>query len=584
LIRHLNFDIRAHERTMIRRPRSFGLPLLGKELTELAARRRTYVIRFLYGALLFGGGLVILYGRAGGEIDVAAGLGQGIETFQGIVQLQFAAIYVFLPAMTAGALTLEKERDTLTLLFLTTLSPWTILLQKLLSRVIPMMCFVVLSFPLMAAAYSFGGVTTSALYSTMILLVLCVVQVASIALLCSAFCRTTVEAFMATYLLLAVAWLCVPLSIPFDPFRSEAAPTSSFIEARCLLMALSALCSLLLARWCLVERAFVPPRNVLLLLFQALDNIFNEWNQVTGGVVLVRDGSRFPEDRPVAWRETAKKSLGTFRYLFRVLVVLELPILGIATTSQISAVRSDSPLSRFLYLVWGVAAAMVAVHAASVVSSERSRQSLDVLLTTPLSGADLLKQKMAGVRRLFRVLLVPFASIFLFHHWFRSYGLDFTYVALSVASVCVFLPLTAWLSMWLGLVLRTQMRAVFAALSAVSLLAGLPWLARVLLSDVWGLALPAEVRWLLALGPASVIPRLEAWHALDRRFGEETVWMEAGLLTLGLALYALAAGLLRWQCLRRSDRLLGRVEEAPRGAAEVGPAFAVVEGAPVAIE
>ena len=106
-------------------------PLLAKELFEQAGRRRTYIIRFLYGALLFGGGLVILYGRAGGEIDVAAGLGQGIETFRGIVELQFAAIYVFLPAMTAGALTLEKERDTLTLLFLTTMSPWTILLQKL---------------------------------------------------------------------------------------------------------------------------------------------------------------------------------------------------------------------------------------------------------------------------------------------------------------------------------------------------------------------------------------------------------------------------------------------------------------------
>jgi ABC-type transport system involved in multi-copper enzyme maturation permease subunit len=559
-------------------------PLLARELSEQAGRRRTYVIRFLYGALLFGGGMYILYGRAGGEINVAAGLGQGIETFQGIVELQFAAIYVFLPAMTAGALTLEKERDTLMLLFLTTMSPWTILLQKLLSRVIPMLCFVVLSFPLMAAAYSFGGVTTSALYGTMALLVLCTVQVASVALLCSAFCRTTVEAFMATYLLLGAAWLCVPLSIPFDPFRGNAQPTDRFVETRCLLLVLSTLCSLLVARACLIERAFVPPRNVLLQLFQALDRLFNEWNQVTGGVVLVRDGGRFPEDKPVAWRETTRKSLGTFRYLFRVLVLLELPILWIATNVRISSVDNDSLLSKFLYLVWGVAVAMIAVHAASVVSSERSRQSLDVLLTVPMSGADLLRQKMAGVRRLFRVLLVPFLTIFFFHHWFRDYGVNLSYVVLSVVAVCVFLTLTAWLAMWFSLLLSTQMKAVFASLAAVSVIVGLPWLTDVLLTDVGGLPLPGPLRTLLALGPVSIVQRLEAWHTLDRTFGEGTVWIEAGRLVLGFSGYAVAAGLLRWYGLRRADHLLGRVEAVRRRRNPATTAAAVVEATPVAVE
>ena len=36
----------------MRRPH-FGLPLLGKELLEQAARKRTYVIRTLYASLLF---------------------------------------------------------------------------------------------------------------------------------------------------------------------------------------------------------------------------------------------------------------------------------------------------------------------------------------------------------------------------------------------------------------------------------------------------------------------------------------------------------------------------------------------------
>jgi hypothetical protein len=90
-----------------------------------------------------------------------------------------------------------------------------------------------------------------------------------------------------------------------------------------------------------------------------------------------------------------------------------------------------------------------------------------------------------------------------------------------------------------------------------------------------------EVRGLLALGPVSIIQRLESWHALNRTFGRETAWIEAGMLMLGLSVYGAALLLLRWQCLRRADRLLGRVEEAPHRA-EASPTVALVEAAAVA--
>jgi ABC-type transport system involved in multi-copper enzyme maturation permease subunit len=544
---------------MNRHNHTWGFPLLGKELTELAARRRTYIVRFLYGAVLYGGGLAILYGQSAGKIDVV-NLGQGAETFAQIVTLQFAAIYVFLPAMTAGALTLEKERDTLTLLLLTTMPPWTILAQKLLSRVIPMLCFVVLSFPLMAAAYSFGGVTTASLYGTMELLVLCILQVASISLMCSSFCRTTVEAFIATYLFLGFTWLCLPSP---SPFAADGTHSVGDVVARSFLMFVTTIGSLAVARACLMERAFVPPRNFLLEAFQALDRTFNEWNKSTGGVVLVRDGSPLPGDAPVAWRETAKKSLGTFRYLFRVLVVLELPILFVSQSLNINAIQNKSALSVLLYGVWGIGVALAAMHAASVVSSERSRQTLEVLLTAPIAGRDLLLQKMAGVRRLLKVLLVPFLTIYVFHHWFRDYRRDLTYLALSLGTLAAFLPLVTWLGMWFGLRLRSQMRAVFATLAGVSLIAGLPRLGEYLLRDVWRVPPGDGLRELLALGPMSIIERLESWHERRTVYRGEAEWYEVLVIGLALGGYALAAWLLRRSCLRDADRLLGRVEETP---------------------
>src|SRR5690606_6234915 len=166
-------------------------------------------------------------------------------------------------------------------------------------------------------------------------------------------------------------------------------------------------------------------------------------------IVLVNDSASLPEDRPLAWRETSKKSLGTVRYLFRVCTVLELPILFVGASINISTVRTGSAMSMLLYILWGIAVAMICVHASGVITSERSRQTLDVLLAAPLSGADLLQQKMAGVWRLIAVLLVPFGSIGLFQLWFR--GFDIGYLLGFTAAVLVFLPLIAWLALAVGL-------------------------------------------------------------------------------------------------------------------------------------
>ncbi len=62
-------------------------------------------------------------------------------------------------------------------------------------------------------------------------------------------------------------------------------------------------------------------------------------NVLTGGIVLIRDRDLLPKRHPVRWRETQKKSLGTFRYLFRVFVAVEAPVL-----IAIQWIRGTSPV------------------------------------------------------------------------------------------------------------------------------------------------------------------------------------------------------------------------------------------------
>src|SRR5262249_47798855 len=121
------------------------------------------------------------------------------EMFEWLMKLQFAGIYLFMPAITCGVLAHEKEQRTLGLLFLTRLGPWTILFEKLSSRLVPMCCFLLLSLPLVAHAYGIGGITRAHLLFGVWMLVITVLQVGALALACSAWFRTTLGALVGTY-------------------------------------------------------------------------------------------------------------------------------------------------------------------------------------------------------------------------------------------------------------------------------------------------------------------------------------------------------------------------------------------------
>ena len=537
-----------------------GMPLLAKELTEQAARKRTYVIRFLYTAVLFSAGLFIIYGR--GATGGVAQLGQGQEMFNQMFRLQLGAILLVLPATCAGAFAGEKERESLSLLLLTTIPCGMIVLQKLLSRVIPMLAFVVLSFPLMATAYSFGGVQTTQLYFSLVFLSLLTVYVGMVSIMCSTYCRTTVEAYVATYLCLLGTGVFLG---PVVPALSQATDLGVSLTATGFLFAPFTLGAYLFACVFLYDRAFIPPKNFLLTVFKEVDRVFHEMNRVTGGVVLVKDGDPYPDADPISWRETAKRSLGTFRYLFRILVVIELPILFVAQAVNVNMVQTQSLMSTLLYVLWVIALLLTTVHSASVVSTERSRQTLDVLLVSPITGRQILTSKLNGVRRLFWVLMVPFSTIFLYQHWFHGFGVDIRYLILCYGSVFTVLPLVMWLGLVIGMWARSQMRAIMTMLSMLVLVTMSGPLLNFTLDLLHWEA--RDLRQLTLLAPASWVMYLE--QVFVSHGGVDERWPRFWGLGGVVVLYGVAVLGLRWWILSAADALLGRVREGeaipPRG-------------------
>jgi ABC-type transport system involved in multi-copper enzyme maturation permease subunit len=585
----------------------FGLPLLTKDLIEQSARRRTYVLRVVYAVVLYGAALWVYGDMAGsGAQSGIANLGRGREMFAMLVKVQMAAIVILLPAICCGAITSEKERDTLGLLLLTKLSPLTIVLEKLLSRLVTMGTYQLLSLPLFAVVYGLGGVELGEIIAMIWFLMMCSTVVAAMSIFWSAWHRTTAGAFISAYACMPLAACMAPIFYGAITQRKAgqiygAIPTITFVVGlSCASVPMLALTwsMVMAAQAQLLARAFVPPRNVMLELFKRLDTFFEELNQATtSGVLLVRERDTGPLFDPIAWRETRKRSLGTVRYLFRFLVVLEVPLVIVISWTVADAQRHsfDGPTAFFLSMLWPIAALAVAVHTTNVLASERSRQTLDVLLVTPLTSRELVTQKLAGVRRLIGVLTVPFATLLIFQGVWTLYvvrGLNlfqtnspertvFLHEVLGMTFAMLVYPrVIQWIAFHLALRLKNQTQAVLSALAVVITICVAPYLVMNLVAMAVAMAkerVPNEpvIEWITWFSPARVLFHRQAvgmaQKAVPNWWTGTLYWdgVVADSAFIGLGMHALFyIGLwffLRSLALRGFSDWVGRTE--PAGAA-----------------
>lgn len=588
-----------------------GLPLLTKELIEQAARPRTYIIRVVYAALLFLAGFAFYYSLANDYgFNALAMLGRGRQLFEMVLMVQFAGVYLFMPAMTCSVLTVEKERGSLGLLLLTRLGPLAILLEKLLGRMIPMFSFLLLSVPLLVIAYSLGGISQKFLWSGIWFLSITTLQVGTLALLCSAFFRTTVGAFMATYLLGIVMLFGLPMLdevlglnlatafatlaprptgpmmwnsayrwVPFafvgpaifeTTSRSNASVTELILASTPILMLSTVM--FLMARLFIVRRAFVPSGNFFLKVLKKIDAFFTKLNdnRWTKGRVLLADSVPLETiTQPVAWRETTKSTLGAFRYLVRLFIVMEAPVATLGLL-LLAINGSHEPLTFLLFLLWIVIVLIIAVKSATLVTGERSHETLDVLLTTPMRSSEIARQKFRGVTRLIWVLSVPLLTCILLKasilqvggSYSYSYGgrVDWVlYTICAVLQVFIYLPLVAWLGMFIGLRTKNQSRAIFVTLAVLVAWCVLPIFSFVMLFESmgWYTGRGSLQCWLLT-SPATIIPFNEFFDL--RHFEYE--WFA---VMLNFFLYGFLWLLIRGMALTNLDRRLGRASEGGLG-------------------
>ena len=118
------------------------------------------------------------------------------------------------PAMTAGTISLEKERQTLDVLLTTRMTPWEIVKGKYLSVMVLIGLIVFSTLPMLSIVFIYGGISIFGVLIVLIELILLAAFIASIGVFFSALTKSTVVAVILSYVAI-FAYMTVTLSFPY---------------------------------------------------------------------------------------------------------------------------------------------------------------------------------------------------------------------------------------------------------------------------------------------------------------------------------------------------------------------------------
>jgi ABC-type transport system involved in multi-copper enzyme maturation permease subunit len=345
------------------------------------------------------------------NIRLMAKLGEWF--FQAVIGTQLTLVLLAAPAATAGAICLDKARGTLTHMLMTDLADFEIVLGKLAARLVPVVGLVACTLPMMELLIPLGGVAPEALWGAFVVTLGVALLGCSLGLWFSLWLGKTHEALLCTYALWCLWLLGLPLlqtvattmrwSVPLPPLTinpfflalSQSSPgTVTWNHALAFLGVSSAISALLIA-WVILRLRCVCTR-------ESPRQAWSRYARPPGGKIDRIMRSPLPGTSPsldrnlLLWRECRR---GRPR---RWAIVVTFASIILASTSTIAAVLlpPNTGVAQWVNgLQISVGLLILSVMAATALGEERTRGSLDVLLSTPFSARQLVLGKWLGTFR-----------------------------------------------------------------------------------------------------------------------------------------------------------------------------------------
>jgi ABC-type transport system involved in multi-copper enzyme maturation permease subunit len=491
--------------------------------------------------------------------------------FEVLFSVQFGVLVLVTPALTAGAITEERERKTLPFLLATDLRNHEIVLGKLASRLALVLLLLIASLPVLAVVQFMGGVDPGLVLAGFAALGVTAFSVAGLSLLASVICRRTRDAIVLTYLVMFLYVALVPLfhtvveynrwnSFPStvgwrspltldDVLYGLTAGHPGYALSRVLRTGRPDLVVLDVLRDYALFHALVFGLAVSVAVLR-LRQLGTEPERPTPAVTEKAVPTSAPHppvgDYPMFWKEvhTDRGLAGrgvTYLLVGGVVMASLLLLPWDRRESWESLSRALNAWTRILTVILScVLFLQVAVRAAGSVRGEKDRDTYDSLLTTTLTSSEILWGKwlgsLAGSRTLFFGLgVVWFVGLF-------GTGLSFFALPGLLIYVACCAAAMASIGLWFSVICTTTLRALTATLtSALGLAFGhwLIWLCcgfgtgfrgsdvEVFVRMQWGFTPPMA----LAILPFHEIRDLD--RSWSRWEGEAVFWSMAGAIAWG---------------------------------------------------
>lgn len=486
----------------------FG-PILGWEMTVLVRRRRYYFLRAIYCLLL----LFVLWTiyestatrysyLAQSTIDRASQFAAAF--FAAFTFTQITVVLLLTPSFVATAITVEKEQRTLDYLFASDLTNREIVLGKWAARNLNLFMLVLAGVPILSVAMFFGGISFERLLCGTLIAIATQATCATISMLISIYSRQVRQALMSAYVCVIV-WLLAPMlllwggeiyaDIVDDDSRSlmeliavtlvtnpyfvwsplsadNAIPFSTFgsitpLELTFIYAAIQAVVTVIGLIWCVlrVRRVYLHTRSA------GERKSWQPWKKS-------ERATRTVYDWPMIWKEwnfDSRPKSGIGARLIKALLIIVI----YGSPIWIMSESADHDISEHMNIfirgvgtvVIGLFYLSVAIQSAGCIGVEKDRDCWISLLTSPLTGAEIIIGKAIGAMKQFRAMVLLFAPLWI---------LALYYGGLALAAIPLLLIVVACHSLFIvgvgvrqSLLAKATSTAIITTMITCALLGGI---------------------------------------------------------------------------------------------------------------
>jgi ABC-type transport system involved in multi-copper enzyme maturation permease subunit len=569
-------------------------PIFRWETAAIGRRKRTYVIRLIYGLLILACFTLPLAGTTGlssaETLDHRELARVSLGLFGTIVVGQTVALFLLAPALFASAIAEEIERSNLVLLLATPVTSLGIVLGKLGPRLAQVVLILAVAVPVLALLSLNGGVDDKFVILSNAVLLTSAALLASMSMLISVLSAGVRQAVLCAYVA-EIVWLAAPVLC--DGIAAYATPATR--EVASTVGGFFAMTSPISVLW---ELATLPATMVGDFFTTMLVQLGLAGVLVATSAALLRPVAKgtgpfgwrlapvsfllsrrrlLPRPicgiRPVLWKEMHVARGRVVTRLFVALVVLSILVPLGQTTWTVAAPAFRELMSagygagglmaerqnlnlflRFsLVMIYTVSAIGLAVFCGTSMTHEKEKDTWTSLVATPLEAGEIVGQKMIGA--VWRLRGPGLLYGLLLALGIAAGALHPMGVILNLVQMTVFFAFTAGMATYLSLYCTSSVRALGGAFVALFFLNGGYLLGCVALRDFH-----IEVAFLVT--PALLAFSLATYSEVDWflrncarvRDANEVAW----LILLNLIFYGVSAVVLWFSCVRKFDNAADR--------------------------